>query len=774
MMQFAPSADVRGRKYWLRLAMSAILAAGLSLPGPAIAQAPPPDTDQQPTDQEQQPDPPARVGRLSYISGTVSFRTLDEEQWDTAVINYPVTGGLGFWTEPNARATIELSHGAIRMESSTEVDVQQFDDQIIQIGVPQGSINFRLRAIDSGETYRIVTPTGTIQLDQPGRYNVSVVADGSPAKVTVLQGAADILGDGGTVTVTSSEVGDVAPAPPPPTPAAARPQPIDTFSDQQEAAMAQVPNYVSPNIPGIQDTVSQGDWGSSPDYGQVWYPPVQQGWAPYRYGHWAFVPPWGWTWIDDAPWGFAPFHYGRWVEIGPRWAWVPGAVVPQPVYAPALVAFVGGAALAVSFGVGPVVGWIPLGPREVYVPPYGGSINYIRHVNVTNVTNVTVINNTTINNYRSQGADRFVNARGATVVHTNTMTGSAPIRNSTLQADPARFRGVNVSSTAPVRPNLGTSGASRNIVQAAGGSTSAGNTNRFHSAGPKTGTKVYTPTSASSKTGFKTFVPPGGTKSFTPTAGAGTGTGPGPKGNGPNNRKTLTPQGGGATGSTGNSKTTGASTGNTKTFVPQGGGGTGNKGNQKTTGASTGNTKTFVPQGGSTTGSTGNSKSTGASTGNTKTFVPQGGGNASKGSNKTTGSSTSHSKPFTPQGGGSTGSSKSTGTSTGNNNRTFTPQSGSGSSGGSKTTGSTGARTYSPTGSSGSKSTGASGSAGSSGGSRSSGGGGNRTYTQPSSTGGQQKTGSKTGSTTPNTNTSKSGSPPPCNPPHHVVNGKCQ
>src|SRR4029079_18322212 len=94
----------------------------------------------------------------------------------------------------------------------------------------------------------------------------------------------------------------------------------------------------------------------------VWMPRVRAEWVPYRYGHWAWVEPWGWTWIDDAPWGFAPFHYGRWAYVRGGWVWAPGVMVARPVYAPALVAFVGVGGASVA--------WFPLGPREVYVPAW--------------------------------------------------------------------------------------------------------------------------------------------------------------------------------------------------------------------------------------------------------------------------------------------------------------------------------------------------------------------------------------------------------------------
>ena len=67
------------------------------------------------------------------------------------------------------------------------------------------------------------------------------------------------------------------------------------------------------------------------------------------------------------------------------------ARVARPVYAPALVAFVGGSNWSVSVGAGPAVGWVPLGWREPYIPWYRHSPNYVRNVNVTHVTNINVI-----------------------------------------------------------------------------------------------------------------------------------------------------------------------------------------------------------------------------------------------------------------------------------------------------------------------------------------------------------------------------------------------
>ena len=145
---------------------------------------------------------------------------------------------------------------------------------------------------------------------------------------------------------------------------------------------------------GYQDLDAHGDWRPEGEYGTVWYPrSVADDWAPYRDGRWAWVAPWGWTWIDQASWGFAPFHYGRWVNINNRWGWAPGRHESRPVYAPALVGWIGnpGWSASFSFGLAPAVGWFPLAPREVYVPAYRYSPNYIRQINVSQVQNVTII-----------------------------------------------------------------------------------------------------------------------------------------------------------------------------------------------------------------------------------------------------------------------------------------------------------------------------------------------------------------------------------------------
>src|SRR5207245_4336970 len=137
-----------------------------------------------------------------------------------------------------------------------------------------------------------------------------------------------------------------------------------------------------------------------------WFPnTVPDGWAPYRVGHWRWIAPWGWSWIDDMQWGFAPSHYGRWAviaeadELDPsapgsaRWGWVPGMRVADPVYAPALVAFLGTAGVGLSYpdATGPAVAWFPLAPGDIYWPGYTSDSDAIARLNESAVPDVATI-----------------------------------------------------------------------------------------------------------------------------------------------------------------------------------------------------------------------------------------------------------------------------------------------------------------------------------------------------------------------------------------------
>ena len=160
--------------------------------------------------------------------------------------------------------------------------------------------------------------------------------------------------------------------------------------------------------------------------------------------------------MDDAPWGFAPFHYGRWGYVGTAWVWVPGPIVVRPVYAPALVAWVGGSgfSFSVSLGAGGGIGWFPLGPREVFIPTYRVSERYVTDVNVTNavVSRTSIVN---LYNNRSAAGMVYVNQRApgaVTVVSRETFVNARPVGRNVVSVPSNQLAAAPLLRNIPATP----------------------------------------------------------------------------------------------------------------------------------------------------------------------------------------------------------------------------------------------------------------------------------------------------------------------------------
>src|SRR5882757_5732195 len=319
-------------------------------------------------------DPPGRVARLSYVQGSVSLQPAGAQDWVGAELNRPLTTSDRLWSDtPGSRAELDIGGAVIRLGSGTGFSFLNLDDNIAQMQVTAGTVVVHVRELLENQTYEIDTPNLAVLLYQAGQYRVDVSEAGDTTVVRVIEGQAEASGGGQTVPIDNQEmmtfVGtdqvSVIPA------TLGAPDGFDSWSFERDREFDRAVSrqYVAEDMAGTQDLDDNGEWQNTPDYGEVWVPTtVAADWAPYSVGHWAYIAPWGYTWVDAAPWGYAPFHYGRWGRLRNSWCWIPGPRHVRPVYAPAMVAWVGGPRGGVSVGVGVGVGWFPLGPREVYVP----------------------------------------------------------------------------------------------------------------------------------------------------------------------------------------------------------------------------------------------------------------------------------------------------------------------------------------------------------------------------------------------------------------------
>jgi hypothetical protein len=403
-------------------------------------------------------EPPDRVGRLAFLQGTVSFHDANRSDWSPALVNTPLSSGDAVWTEPNAHSEISIAGSRVRMDGATQLDVMALDDSRTRLQVDQGRIDVKTFAYDARQPYEIASPRGVATLQQQGDYYVEAGSTQDPTRLGVRQGAAQFQApDGRVLAVRAGEVAEISgdgsamalhtiQAPPPPMP---------TYWAERDRVVAydQPPQYLSAGVTGYEDLNYYGSWSNDPEYGQVWYArSVPDGWSPYSTGRWGYQPVYGWTWIDEQPWGFAPYHYGRWAQRNNRWFWVPPDRAQRPVYAPALVAFVGGTELGAALGAQnrQPVGWFPLGPREAYVPPYTANRDYYRRMNLAARVQDRVLED------RWQRAERhevpanttWMNRRFATVVPADDFARSRPVERAAIRIAPDKLSAVPVAAVA--------------------------------------------------------------------------------------------------------------------------------------------------------------------------------------------------------------------------------------------------------------------------------------------------------------------------------------
>jgi hypothetical protein len=382
------------------------------------------------------------AARIDQVDGSVAIaRTSAENEqpdWAEATVNTPVSIGDRIYAKNDSHASIALTgHDFVRLNPEASLDVLALADRRTQLALRSGSAIFDVGELSSDGLYEVATPCGSVDFAQPGLYQVGL--DGDNAVISVLNGAARVVGGEGSADINRGQVFTLACS----TPSEALSSSIapnlageivddyyrdrygkvydgryrnyDTyiadpyFYDPYRTSLSY--QYVTADIPGLYDLDYYGDWVNVGDYGYCWAPRVSAGWAPYRSGYWDLDDLWGPTWVSSESWGWAPYHYGRWAFVSERWFWVP-EVRTRPAYSPAPVAF---------FSVGDQIAWVPLGPREVYVPRY-----YDRNFRPRYLASADVINMAT----RQKTFVNF-NAPGAlTVVGVNSLRG---------QIGPGRF-----------------------------------------------------------------------------------------------------------------------------------------------------------------------------------------------------------------------------------------------------------------------------------------------------------------------------------------------
>jgi len=339
------------------------------------------------------------AARIQRVDGEVAFSDSlpntnaadPNAEWIAATPNQPFSEGDRIYTRDKSHASLAFSgRNFARLDPNTSLDVVSLGDRRTQLALRDGSAMFEVGHLERNELFEVATPYGAVNFDQPGLYNLGFDNNGG-VLVSVLSGLARVVGQSGSGEISKGEmltlVGQAAAEV-----ALSRLNNQDAGNQVDDYYRYQYPNsydgrynnydaylsdpyyydpyrsgasykYASSTIPGINDLDYYGDWQNVAGYGNAWRPRVDSGWVPYQQGQWTNDYPYGPTWVSSEPWGYAPYHYGRWANVNNQWYWIPEGVNTTPAYAPALVGFV-------NLNDGNQVGWLPLGPGDIYAPRY--------------------------------------------------------------------------------------------------------------------------------------------------------------------------------------------------------------------------------------------------------------------------------------------------------------------------------------------------------------------------------------------------------------------
>jgi hypothetical protein len=325
--------------------------------------------------------PVARVARLSFVEGDVSFLRAGVTEWAPVVENLPLLAGDQIYTGNGSRAEIQLARGNyIRLPENSELTISILSDSGAQFELTEGIAIIRVERISNTfRRFEVDTPNTAVLVQRDGIYRIEVRGEKSSALI-VSRGEAEVSTDEGTFrvreghrmsveTATGGRIELVANAAGDEWDQWSHDRDVTIASDGADVSPDYVTNYETTynDFYGASDLSSYGTWTNYSSYGQCWIPRVGADWAPYRFGQWLWIPAAGWTWLASEPWGWAPYHYGRWAFLtGLGWAWIPGFGSAYRGYGyrdyhwrPALVYFFNSPTPRGNY-----IGWYPLAPGQ--------------------------------------------------------------------------------------------------------------------------------------------------------------------------------------------------------------------------------------------------------------------------------------------------------------------------------------------------------------------------------------------------------------------------
>ena len=146
------------------------------------------------------------TGQLSLMEGAVSLRAAAGDTWSIPDTNVVLGSGDRLWVDTVGHLEVEFGSTAVRLSSETELHLVRVESGVLQLLLPQGSIDYRLREVDTAKTYEVDAPNAAIFLEENGEYRIDVSSNGDTTRLVTWSGHAQVAAAGRTFPVDSGQM----------------------------------------------------------------------------------------------------------------------------------------------------------------------------------------------------------------------------------------------------------------------------------------------------------------------------------------------------------------------------------------------------------------------------------------------------------------------------------------------------------------------------------------------------------------------------------------
>ncbi len=305
----------------------------------------------------------SRFARLGAFDGSVEVQLDAADTWRQASLNLPLTEATRIRTGAGATLEIELDDTSVfRMVGESLAELSDYarlsgGQRITVISLDHGLAYFTGEA-NPGNSIHLLVPGAQATLRQGSRLRLQAMPNWS--EFAIIEGAAQFTIPSAEMELRQGQSARVT------VPESTHFSLFREISPVESDSWSESLDKVEADAPASRlDLDRAGKWIKAGDFGTVWQPATQAGWAPFRDGRWLWYQSIGYTWVGAEPWGWTPYHTGRWLQHSDLgWVWVPPPDDAEEHFLPGEVYWARATNLAA---------WGPLAPAEQWpetAPPH--------------------------------------------------------------------------------------------------------------------------------------------------------------------------------------------------------------------------------------------------------------------------------------------------------------------------------------------------------------------------------------------------------------------